>query len=145
MKNSFHSIRAFTLIELLVVISIIAVLSLVVFASFEETRQKSRDTARSSDIQQLAAALQVYAVANGAYPSSLDDLVTADLMGSIPEDPINEGSNVYTYENSCATPSVSSNTQYYRLYTIGEREQGATTAGWSDSKTIGATNCTDPE
>jgi len=137
--------KGFTLVEMLVVIAVITILSTIIFASFSESKMKARDTARSSDIEQLKAALQVYAVTYGSYPTSLNALVTAGLIQSVPTDPLNSGVNVYTYQNSCATPNVTNNTQYYRLWTIGEREQGATASGWTDSKTIGATVCTDPQ
>ena len=145
MKSKLKIERGFTLIEILVVIAIIGLLSLIVFASFDDSKKKARDSARHADIQQLAAALQTYGVTYGEYPSDLADLVSVGLLFSIPTDPLNDGDNVYTYENSCASPSVTGDTQYYRLWTIGEREQEATVAGWTDSKTIGATSCADPQ
>ncbi len=145
MKSNLKTNQGFTLIEIIVVIAIIGILSLIVFTSFEDSRKKARDTARHADIQQLGAALQAYGVTYGNYPSNLNDLVTVGLLLSVPTDPVNAGVNVYTYENSCATPSVTNDTQYYRLWTIAEREQDATAAGWTDSKTIGVTSCADPQ
>lgn len=152
--------RGFTLVELLVVISIISILSMVAFASFDAARKKSRDAARSADMQQLSASLQVYAATYGKYPSSGDGtcssyssfgaggclqvLVTAGLYSELPEDPLNKDSQRYQYDNTCSTPSGSSD-QHYRAWTIGEREQDATASGWTDSKTIGVTSCTDPQ
>lgn len=160
MKKLNNKLKGFTLVELLVVISIIGILSLIIFASFDESRKKARDTARTSDIQQLGAAIHLYGATYGHYPSSSDGactgsgsfgpsgclqvLVTSGIYQSIPQDPTNTGSQIYKYDNTCATPSGGGNT-YYRVWTIGEREQNATTYGWSDSKTIGVTSCTDPE
>lgn len=98
--QTLPSKRGFTLIEILVAISIIAVLSVVVFASLEESRKKARDTERISELQELAAAISVYGASYGAYPNSLNDLVTAGLFTTVPEDPINEDSYVYTYQNN---------------------------------------------
>lgn len=145
MKRNLRTERGFTLVEIIVVIAVIGLLSMVVFASFDDSRKKARDTARHADIQQIGAALQAYGVTYGSYPPNLDALVSVGLLLSVPTDPVNTGENVYTYENSCASPSVTNNTQYYRLWTIGEREQGATTGGWTDSKTIGVTSCADPQ
>lgn len=58
----------FTLIELLVVISIIGILSAVIFASFGDARQDSRDKVRKTSLKELALALEVYKSQNGVYP-----------------------------------------------------------------------------
>jgi prepilin-type N-terminal cleavage/methylation domain-containing protein len=58
----------FTLIELLVVISIIGVLSAIVFTSFGSARENSRDKMRQSTLKELALALEVYKSQNGVYP-----------------------------------------------------------------------------
>lgn len=58
-----------TLIELLVVISIISLLSGVVFASVNSVRAKARDARRMADITQLRNALALYHDdTNGSYP-----------------------------------------------------------------------------
>lgn len=63
--------RGFTLIELLVVISIIGMLSSVIFASIDSTRAKARDARRLSDMRQMVNALELYASNNnGRYPNT---------------------------------------------------------------------------
>src|SRR5688572_19088762 len=52
--------KGFTLIELLVVISIIALLSSVVFASLNEARIKGRNARRMSDMRSLQTAIELY-------------------------------------------------------------------------------------
>ena len=59
--------KAFTLVELLVVISIIGVLSSVVFASLGNTKIKARDAERKSDLKQIATALELYYADHGTY------------------------------------------------------------------------------
>lgn len=69
-KNSLTSDkRGFTLIELLVVISIIALLSSIVFSSLNSARLKARDARRSADITQIATAIQFYYDSNGTFPA----------------------------------------------------------------------------
>lgn len=64
--------KGFTLIELLVIISIIALLSSIVFASLQQARIKTRNAERNSYIIQYRNALELYASENdGLYP--LDD------------------------------------------------------------------------
>lgn len=102
--------KGFTLIEIIVVVAVIGILSLVVFASFEDSRKKGRDTARHADIQQLGAAVQVYGATYNRYPAALEDLVTADLFATLPTDPLGTDEYVYAYENkgNCFTLSAKS-------------------------------------
>ena len=61
--------KGFTLVEIMVVIAIIGILAAVVYASMDTARKKGRDTERKSNLKQLQAAVELYAQANGAYPS----------------------------------------------------------------------------
>lgn len=61
--------RGFTLVELLVVISIIAVLSSVVYANFNSARQSARDNIRKADLKDIQLALELYKAQNGRYPT----------------------------------------------------------------------------
>lgn len=58
----------FTLVELLVVISIIALLSSVVFASINSARAKARDARRAEDMRQIFIALNFFYDQNGCLP-----------------------------------------------------------------------------
>lgn len=98
--NYSKNASGFTLVEIIVVVAIIGILSLVAFASFDEARKKARDTERHSELEQIGAAVLVYGTANGEYPDSLSDLETANLFTTVPEDPINEGEYVYSYDNN---------------------------------------------
>jgi prepilin-type N-terminal cleavage/methylation domain-containing protein len=101
--------HGFTIIELLVVIAIIGILSLVAFASFDEARKSSRDTARAADMEQISAAVSIYAATYGEYPDPLSELVTAGLFTTLPEDPLNEDEYVYQYDNNGSCYSLSAN------------------------------------
>ena len=60
--------KGFTLIELLVVIAIIGTLATVIIASLGSAREKSRNTAKISQIKQYMTALELYRSDNGEYP-----------------------------------------------------------------------------
>lgn len=109
----FHKNRkGFTLIELLVVIAIIGILATIVLVSLNAARQKARDTKRLGDLRQVALALEMYYDDERKYPggtesSGCDDwtamdsaIETGGYMTSVPVDPINSGTKVYTYESN---------------------------------------------
>jgi len=60
----------FSLIELLVVISIIGILSAILYANFSEGSAQSRDAQRQSDIRNVQSALELYKNKNGEYPEA---------------------------------------------------------------------------
>lgn len=62
--------KAFTLIELLIVISIIAIISALLFVSFTQLQKNARDTQRKSDLQTVASVLQRFYSDNSHFPNS---------------------------------------------------------------------------
>jgi prepilin-type N-terminal cleavage/methylation domain-containing protein len=60
--------KGFTLVELMVTVSIIAILSSIIYASFDQARAQARDKARLSSLKEVQLALEVYRAQNGSYP-----------------------------------------------------------------------------
>ncbi len=60
--------KGFTLIELLVVLSIIALLSTVIFAALSTARKSARDAKRISEIREMQTALELYYADFAEYP-----------------------------------------------------------------------------
>lgn len=106
-----NTLRGFTLIELLVVIAIIGILSSVVLASLNTARGRANDAARLSAVHSLQTGLELYFLANNAYPyvsggscggwhssgstsTFIDALVAGGFMPAVKE------SNA-SYENAC--------------------------------------------
>lgn len=88
MKYS-KSQKGFTLIELLIVIAIIGILAAVILIALAGARQRARDAARKSDVNNIRTAVEVFATddPDGSYPSPLSELVT----GTNPSEYIQEG------------------------------------------------------
>jgi prepilin-type N-terminal cleavage/methylation domain-containing protein len=63
-----HKEKGFTLIELLVVISILALLSSILFITFRSVRLRAYDTRRVEDLVAIQKALELYYHDNGRYP-----------------------------------------------------------------------------
>jgi prepilin-type N-terminal cleavage/methylation domain-containing protein len=95
MKNNQ---KGFTLIEMLVVVAIVGLLSSVVVVGVGGARQKARDTKRVADMRST----QTWAEAN--YISAYPDAATWTAWSGKPIDPLNSGTNVYTYAQ-CGTQS----------------------------------------
>jgi type II secretion system protein G len=62
--------KGFTLIELLVVVAIIGVLATVVLSSLSAARERAKFTKFQSGVNAFQAALELYHLDNGEYPSS---------------------------------------------------------------------------
>ncbi len=68
-NNSLKS-RGFTLVELMVVVTIIAMLSAVLYGSFNQARQQARDKARMTGLKELQLAIEMYKAQYGRYPEA---------------------------------------------------------------------------
>jgi type IV pilus assembly protein PilA len=74
--------KGFTLIELMVVISIISLLSSVVFSSLSAARAKGRDAKRIGDFRSIRTAMELYRNDNSRYPVSPNNCCTGGPGGS---------------------------------------------------------------
>jgi general secretion pathway protein G len=99
-----HNRSGFTLIELLVVATILAVLAAGALVSYASVNQRSRDSKRMSDLEQLRSALEMsradtgsYITGSGIIPSTLGDLVSLGYIDKLPRDPKQSGWTEYSY------------------------------------------------
>lgn len=60
--------RGFTLLEILVAVSIIAILSTVLYLSFNDARENSTTKAMMTELKEVQLALEVYKSQHGTYP-----------------------------------------------------------------------------
>lgn len=60
--------KGFTILELLVVVAIVGIISAVILSILSDSRMKSRDSARKTQIQEVLKALELYYTDNGVYP-----------------------------------------------------------------------------
>src|SRR5215469_17537303 len=109
--------KAYTLVELLIVISIIALLSVVAFASLNQARLQARDSKRWADLYQVRTAIETFKSDYNHYPKVEDSspdgwqklkavLSGEDLtlnprgivyLRNLPYDPVNQNQFIYTY------------------------------------------------
>ena len=87
--------RGFTLIEMMAVVTIIGILSTIVYANFSESYKVARDAERQADLRNMQNALELYKLKNGHYPERCD-VTGENWSGQLDTDyECDDGSNQY--------------------------------------------------
>ncbi len=89
------TLKGFTLIELLVVMAIIALLLSIAVPKYFGSVDRSRETILRQDLSVMREAIDKYYGDKNRYPDSLEDLVTAKYIRSIPKDPITNSESTW--------------------------------------------------
>jgi general secretion pathway protein G len=79
--------RGFTLIELMVVISIIVILMSVAIPRYQASILRARETVLRDDLYTLRSVIDQYTLDKQKAPQSLQDLVDAGYLKTLPLDP----------------------------------------------------------
>jgi general secretion pathway protein G len=85
----------FTLIELMIVMAIIAILATIAIPIYVRTLQRAKEATLKEDLHTMRTAIDSYTVDKEKGPDSLDDLVQAGYLKSIPVDPITSSSETW--------------------------------------------------
>ena len=85
--------NGFTLIELLVVMTVIAILLTLAVPRYLGNVDKANEAVLRENLSSIRDALDKYYGDTGAYPTTLEDLVTKRYLRKIPADPLVEGPN----------------------------------------------------
>ncbi|MGE5112694.1 MAG: type II secretion system protein [Acidobacteriaceae bacterium] len=80
--------RGFTLIELMIVISIILILMGVAIPNYQQSVLHARESVLRQDLRVIRDAIDQYTLDKQKAPQSLQDLVAANYLKEIPEDPM---------------------------------------------------------
>ena len=83
-----QGVAGFTLIELMVVIAIILVLLGIAVSRYQRAVLRAHEAVLHQDLQAMRQAIDNYTLDKEAAPQSLDDLVSAGYLRSVPTDPI---------------------------------------------------------
>ena len=80
--------RGFTLIELIIVMAIIAILVSIAVPIYARMVQRAKEAVLKEDLHTIRTAIDSYTIDKQKAPQSLDDLVQAGYLKSIPVDPM---------------------------------------------------------
>ena len=97
--------RGFTLIELMIVIAIIIILVGMAAGMYTKTVQHARESVLRKDLQTMREAIDNFTLDKQQAPQSLQDLVDAGYLRSVPIDPVTQQNDwVLHYSDQVITP-----------------------------------------
>ena len=80
--------RGFTLVELMIVMSIIVILLGIAIPNYRNSIVRARESVLKDDLFTMRSVIDQYTLDKQKAPQSLDDLVSAGYLKSIPKDPM---------------------------------------------------------
>jgi general secretion pathway protein G len=95
-----HRERGFTLVELMIVMAIIATLATIAIPSYINAVRHADEAVLREDLQTMRQAIDSYTIDKEKAPQSLDDLVQAGYLKSIPIDPITKTQDTWLTDTS---------------------------------------------
>lgn len=90
----------FTLIELMIVISIILILVSIAVPMYEQSVVRAKEAVLRQDLKTMRDQIDNYTMDKEKAPQSLQDLVDAGYMRTIPKDPFTGSNETWTTETS---------------------------------------------
>jgi general secretion pathway protein G len=99
--------RGFTLIELVIVMAVIGLLAAIAIPSFVRSVQKAKEAVLLEDLHVMRNAIDSYTIDKEKAPQSLEDLVQAGYLKSIPKDPITSSSDTWITSQSDMLSDIS--------------------------------------
>lgn len=83
-----NSASGFTMLELMIVITIILILLGMGVGRYQQSVLRAKESALMQDLLVMRQMIQQYTLDKQAAPQSLDELVSAEYLRQVPEDPI---------------------------------------------------------
>jgi general secretion pathway protein G len=90
-----RSEEGFTLIELMIVMTIIGLLLAIAIPSYVNSVRSAKEAVLKEDLHTMRTAIDSYTVDKQKAPQSLDDLVQAGYLKTMPKDPITQRTDTW--------------------------------------------------
>lgn len=110
--TSRHAEQGFTLLELMIVMVVIGLLAAIAIPSYTNNIRNAKEAVLKEDLHTMRTAIDSYTVDKQKAPQSLDDLVQAGYLKTMPIDP-------FTHRNDTWTP-----VQDDAMSTVDETQSG---------------------
>jgi general secretion pathway protein G len=91
----FRSASGFTIIELMVVMTLIVTLSTIAVVQYRHSVVYSKEAVLKEDLFRMKEAIDQYYADKNQYPATLEDLVSAGYLRSVPVDPITNSASTW--------------------------------------------------
>jgi general secretion pathway protein G len=88
----------FTMIELIIVIAIISILASIAAGNYQHSIWRAKEAVLRNDLFTLRSSIDQYTLDKQKAPQSLQDLVTAGYIKSLPKDPITNSAETWVPE-----------------------------------------------
>ncbi|HYD16716.1 MAG TPA: prepilin-type N-terminal cleavage/methylation domain-containing protein [Candidatus Nanoarchaeia archaeon] len=98
MVKRFKNTRGFTLLELMVVISVITILVSIAVPTYSRAIIRAKEAVLRDNLFTLRTLINEYTLDKQRAPQSLEDLVTAGYLKTIPEDPFTNSNQTWVVE-----------------------------------------------
>jgi general secretion pathway protein G len=94
-KVKFRGTQGFTLLELMIVVSIVGILATIAAPTYQQSVVKAREAVLRQDLFTLRDVLDQHRADQGKYPPSLQALVSAGYLRTIPKDPFTQSETTW--------------------------------------------------
>ncbi len=115
----------FTLIELMIVIVVIGVLATIAIPNYVRSLQASKEAVLKEDLHVLRQQIDAYTNDKEKAPQSLDDLVSAGYMKTIPMDPMTQSSTTWVTTTDDSVQSLDQTDSGISDVHSGSSQQGS--------------------
>jgi general secretion pathway protein G len=85
----------FTMIEMIIVMAIVSILASIAAANYQHSIWRAREAVLRNDLFTLRSSIDQYTLDKQKAPQSLQDLVTAGYIKSMPKDPITNSTETW--------------------------------------------------
>jgi general secretion pathway protein G len=105
-SKSGRKTAGFTMIELMIVIAIIAILASIAVGNYQHSVWRAREAVLRDDLFTMRSSIDQYTLDKQKAPQSLEDLVTAGYIKSIPKDPITNSTDTWVTDQEDTMMSI---------------------------------------